>query len=88
MEYKYTLKIDGMMCGMCEAHVNDVIRRNFKIKKVSSSHSKNQTTIISESLLDEKLLKNKIGETGYKVLDIKYEEETKKKGLFNKLFKK
>ena len=88
MEYKYTLKIDGMMCGMCEAHVNDVIRRNFKIKKVTSSHSKNQATIISESLLDEELLKNKIGETGYKVLDIKYEEETKKKGLFNKLFKK
>ena len=88
MEYKYTLKIDGMMCGMCEAHVNDVIRRNFKIKKVASSNSKNQTTIISESLLDEELLKNKIDETGYKVLDIKYEEETKKKGLFNKLFKK
>ena len=88
MEYKYILKIDGMMCGMCEAHVNDVIRRNFKIKKVASSHSKNQTTIISESLLDEELLKNKIGETGYKVLDIEHEEETKKKGLFNKLFKK
>lgn len=86
MEYKYTLKIDGMMCGMCEAHVNDVIRRNFKIKKVTSSHTKNQTIIISESLLDEELLKNKIGETGYKVLDIKYEEEAKKKGLFNKLF--
>ena len=23
---KTTLKIDGMMCGMCEAHVNDAIR--------------------------------------------------------------
>lgn len=88
MEYKYTLKIDGMMCGMCEAHVNNVIRRNFQIKKVSSSHSKNQTTIITESLLDEELLKNKICETGYKVLGIKYEEEIKKKGLFTKLFKK
>lgn len=88
MENKYKLKIDGMMCGMCEAHVNDVIRRNFKIKKVTSSHTKNQTIIISEDKLDEELLKNKIGETGYKVLDIKCEEETKKKGLFNKLFRK
>lgn len=28
-----TLKIDGMMCGMCEAHVSDVIRSKFNIKK-------------------------------------------------------
>ena len=27
---KTTLKIDGMMCGMCESHMNDVIRKNFK----------------------------------------------------------
>ena len=39
--YKTTLKIDGMMCSMCEAHINDVIRKNMKeAKKVSSSHSK------------------------------------------------
>ena len=25
---KITLEIDGMMCGMCEAHVNDAIRRD------------------------------------------------------------
>lgn len=30
---KTTLKIDGMMCGMCESHMNDVIRKNFKVKK-------------------------------------------------------
>ena len=27
------LKIDGMMCGMCESHVNDCIRQNFNVKK-------------------------------------------------------
>ena len=37
---KTTLKIDGMMCGMCEAHMNDVIRKNFKVKKVTSSAKK------------------------------------------------
>ena len=31
---KTTLKIDGMMCGMCEAHMNDLIRKNFKVKKI------------------------------------------------------
>ena len=38
---KTTLKIDGMMCGMCESHVNDAIRKAFPaVKKVTSSHGK------------------------------------------------
>ena len=88
MEYRYTLKINGMMCGMCEAHVNDVIRKNFNIKKVTSSHSKNQTIIISDNELDEEQLKSKIGETGYIVEEVKKEDNVKKKGFFQKLFKK
>lgn len=30
---KITVKIDGMMCGMCESHMNDTFRQNFKVKK-------------------------------------------------------
>ena len=30
-------KIDGMKCGECESHVNDIIRRNFKVKKIRKS---------------------------------------------------
>ena len=26
-----TLKIDGMMCGMCESHINESIRNNFSV---------------------------------------------------------
>ena len=44
---KTTLGIDGMMCGMCESHMNDAIRNNFDVKKVTSSHSKKQTEVIS-----------------------------------------
>ena len=33
MMVKTVLKIDGMMCGMCESHMNDLIRKNFKSKK-------------------------------------------------------
>ena len=50
---KYILKIDGMMCGMCEAHINEAIRAAFNVKKVSSSHSKGETVIITEAPLDE-----------------------------------
>ena len=44
--YKYSLAIQGMKCCMCESHINDVIRKNFKVKKIKSSHKKNLTTFI------------------------------------------
>lgn len=62
---KTILNIEGMMCGMCEAHVNDAIRKAFQVEKVSSSHSKNQTEIISKEPLDEELIKTTIAATGY-----------------------
>ena len=76
---KTTLKIDGMMCGMCESHINDTIRQSFKIKKVTSSHSKGTTEIISEEPLDEASVNEAVGKTGYKVLEIKAEPYEKKR---------
>jgi len=78
---KITLKIDGMMCGMCESHVNDCIRRSFDVKKVKSSHIKNETVIITENDINEADLKSAIEKTGYKVLGVTV-EDYKKKGLF------
>ena len=31
---KTTLEVDGMMCGMCESHVNEAIRKALDVKKV------------------------------------------------------
>ena len=77
---KTTVGIDGMMCGMCESHVNDAIRKSFDVKKVSSSHSKKKTEIISEEALDEDKLRAVIDETGYTVLSVD-SEPYKKKGF-------
>ena len=49
---KTIVKVDGMMCGMCEAHVNDAVRRAMPVKKVSSSHLKGETVILSEDAPD------------------------------------
>ena len=84
---KITMEIDGMMCGMCESHINDAIRREFKVKKVTSSHTKRQTVILTEKPLDEERLRKVIDDTGYKVTSIETAEEEKKGGLFG-LFKK
>ena len=64
------LKIDGMMCGMCESHINDAIRRAFNVKKVTSSHSKGETVVLSEGPLDEEKLRAAIKETGYDLVSI------------------
>ena len=34
--WKYTVEVNGMMCGMCEAHVNDAVRKACPVKKVNS----------------------------------------------------
>ncbi len=76
---KTVLNIDGMMCGMCEAHVNDAIRKAFRVKKVTSSHAKGRTEIISEQPLDEAVLRRSIEETGYRLEQIQSEPYEKKR---------
>ena len=83
---KTIVGIDGMMCGMCESHVNDVIRKSFDVKKVSSSHSKKRTEIISEEALDEDKIRAVIDETGYTVMSVETEPYKKKFGLLKKVF--
>lgn len=64
------LEIDGMMCSMCESHVNDAIRNHFKVKDVKSSHKTGLTQIQSEEELDKDLLRKTVEETGYKVKSV------------------
>lgn len=60
-----TIKVSGMACSMCEAHINDTIRGAFSVEKVSSSHSKGETVIVSKEPLDENALRAAIDATGY-----------------------
>ena len=78
---KITVQVDGMMCGMCESHVNNAIRKVFPVKKVTSSHSKGQTVILTENDIDEGTLRSAIGATGYEVKAVS-KEPYEKKSLF------
>jgi copper chaperone CopZ len=79
---KIVLTVDGMMCGMCESHINDAVRAAFSIKKVTSSHTKGQTVILTEQDLDEDALRKIIDQTGYTVVSVTKEPYVKK-GLFS-----
>lgn len=82
--WKYTISISGMMCGMCEAHTNDAIRKAFPVKKVSSSHVKGQTVILTEQELDPEILKKTISALGYTMGDVQKEEYQKKRLFFSR----
>lgn len=81
--YKTTLVIKGMMCGMCEAHINDALRKSFDVKKVTSSHKKGITELITHSPPDVQKLREVIANTGYELGSITT-EPYEKKGLFGR----
>ena len=82
---KTTLSIDGMMCGMCESHVNDAIRNAIRVKKVTSSHIKGETEILSEEPIPEQELERALAGTGYTLTSVRSEPYEKKKfSLFKK----
>ena len=81
---KTVLKIEGMACGMCEAHICDTIRKAVPgAKKVTASHKRGEASFLSDAPIDKEALKNAIAATGYTCLSAEgapYE----KKGLFGK----
>ncbi|MBQ9156023.1 MAG: ATPase P [Eubacterium sp.] len=78
--YKTIASVDGMMCDMCEAHINERIRKSFAVKKVTSSHKKNQSVIISEQALTRDQIESALAPIGYHCLGA--ESQACKKGLF------
>ncbi len=80
--YQTTVKIDGMMCSMCESHINDAVRKAFTVKKVTSSHTKGESVILSETPLEEAAVRSALEPTGYRVLGFEC-KPYEKKGLFH-----
>ena len=80
--WKITLGVEGMACGMCENHINEVIRKKENVRKVSSSKGKKQTVIITEQDLSEERCKELICEAGYDMTSYAKEEYKKKSFLF------
>lgn len=64
--YKNEVKIDGMMCGMCESHIADELRKTFPdAKKVKASRRKNNAVFQTEGPVDPQIVQEVIEKTGY-----------------------
>lgn len=79
---KITLKVDGMSCHMCEAHINDAVRMKFKVKKVNSSYKKGITEIIAENEIGKDEIMPIFEQIGYRVLNMNVEPYEKRGFLF------
>lgn len=83
---KYTLKINGMKCPKCEAHVNKAITELTGSKKVTSSHADCETVVIARDGIEEAAFRDTVTALGYEMTGFGTELQ-EKKGLFSFLKK-
>ncbi len=82
--YKTVVRIDGMMCSMCEAHICDTIRKAVPAaKKVAASKGKKEASFLTEEAVDAEALRAAVNATGYTCLGIE-SAPYEKKGLFGR----
>ena len=80
---KIEFEVDGMRCGMCEAHINDAVRRVEGVRKVSSSHKKGKTEVIAQDGTNPEMIKQAIEQQGYIVKNTE-SGSYEKRGLFSR----
>lgn len=72
---KVTVKIDGMMCGMCEAHICDALRNAFPgAKKVKASRKRSEASFVTDVPVNEESIKRVISNTGYTPVSISVQQ--------------
>ena len=79
---RYVFTVRGMACGMCEAHINDAVRRFPGVKSAASSRKKCETSVVAEDL-DTEAVMREIRALGYEADGVRilpYE----KKALFGR----
>ena len=81
---KVILKIDGLMCSMCEAHICETIRKVVPAaKKVAASKGKKEASFLTEEAVNPDALKAAIDATGYTCLGVE-SAPYEKKGWFGR----
>lgn len=83
MAVRTVLGIEGMACQMCEAHVNEAIRKGFDVTSVKSNRKKRQCVIVSEQELNRHRVADVVANTGYELTSFESEPYQRKRfGLF------
>ncbi|MDO4493681.1 MAG: heavy metal translocating P-type ATPase [Clostridia bacterium] len=59
------IKVNGMMCGHCEAHVKKALAALEGVESVTASHTENLVTLVTAKPVDEAAVKAAVEEAGY-----------------------
>ena len=65
-----TLKIEGMMCPRCEAHVKKALEAVEGVVSATADHTADTAVVILSATVDNEILKAAVEADGYTVLDI------------------
>ncbi|MGN0823268.1 MAG: heavy metal translocating P-type ATPase, partial [Candidatus Gallimonas sp.] len=69
-EMKKKLKIEGMMCGHCEARVKTALESLDGVKNAEVSHKKGTATVTLEKDISDEVLKQAVADQDYRVTGI------------------
>ncbi len=67
---KITIKIEGMMCPHCEAHVKNALEALAEVESAEVSHTAGEAVVTLKSDVDNGVLKSAVEAEGYKVTAI------------------
>ncbi len=67
-EMEITLKIEGMMCHHCEAHVKKALEKVDGVEEATANHENGTATVKLSKEVDKRLLEDAITEEGYKII--------------------
>lgn len=76
------LTVEGMMCGMCESHVADALRKVPGVQKASASRSKHEARVVCGPEVTDEALLAAVNATGYEASNVRAAADAPKKGLF------
>lgn len=65
-----TIKIEGMMCPRCEAHVKKALEAIAGVESATPSHTEKKAVVVLNAPVDDATLKAAVEADGYTVLGI------------------
>ncbi|MBU3840944.1 MAG: metal-transporting ATPase, partial [Candidatus Ruminococcus intestinipullorum] len=65
-----TIKIEGMMCGHCEAHVKKALEALPEVELAEVSHEKGMAVLTLQMEVSDEVLKKTVEDLDYKVVEI------------------
>ena len=63
-----TIKIEGMMCEHCEAHVKKGLEALPEVEKAVADHTKGTAVVTLKTAVSDEKLKKAVEDAGYKYL--------------------